>query len=236
MGLENRMTGKTFVNIFNGKFVIRTDEKTPGAISRLNKNNKKVWELHYNNLKGVLTSITKKAHDDFGMMWEIQLTDDKDYVLNIPYGGGQSFKFFTKVMMVPDIDAPIEVGVQLTDEKTQFFISQNGASMKTYWNKDNKRDLPELKIMKFKGKDQYDDTDQMAYIEAFLDKHLIPKLKTLNPAGDGPKDDTDEEEAHKNFQPTSKNSFKDEGKKGSKKEDDADLPDWAKEVDDLPFK
>lgn len=228
MGLENRMTGKTFVNIFNGKFVIRTDEKTPMAISRQNKKGNKVWELHYNSLKGVMTGITKKDNPDFGLMWEIQLSDDKDYVLNIPYGGGQSFKFFTKLVMVPDLDQPIEVGVQLKDEKTHFFISQKSVAMKTFWNKDNKRGLPELRQVKRNGKPAWDDTEQMEYIENFLDTKIIPRLKTLNFAPDGPTDDQDESEAHRNFQATSKNSFKDERKEEAPAHTEADIPDWLK--------
>ena len=231
MGLETRSgSNKTFVNLFNGDMTIRAKNDTPGAVSRTNKKGNVVWELRFNTLTGILVGISKKDVPEAGLVWEIDFMDEKDgkiYCLNVPYGGGSSFKLFTKLFMVPKLDRAVEIQTSLKDERTQFFVKQDGTSMKALWTKDNKRGLPDLKKIMVKGKETWDDTDQMLAIEAFMQKHIIPRLKTID-FGDAPKND---QAAHQNFQPTATNSFKNDPPKMPEPPPhvEADLPDFLKD-------
>jgi hypothetical protein len=48
------------------------------------------------------------------------------------------------------------------------FINQDGKGLKHYWTKDNPGQLPNLEKIKIKGKDTWDDTKRLEYLENFV--------------------------------------------------------------------
>lgn len=48
------------------------------------------------------------------------------------------------------------------------FINQDGKGLKHYWTKDNPGSLPNLEKIKIKGKDTWDDTKRLEYLENFI--------------------------------------------------------------------
>jgi hypothetical protein len=87
-------------------------------------------------------------------------------------------------MKLPNVDLTQNVvieGKYNSDTKQgSVFLSQHGSPVKQKWNRDNPGDLPQLIKTSFKGKDVYDNTDQLTYLRNYL-----KTLKAGNPAIDG---------------------------------------------------
>ncbi|HUN55893.1 MAG TPA: hypothetical protein VMU29_12115 [Smithella sp.] len=194
MALENRPGGGvTYVNTFNGHFTVKCKENEPGAVSRTNKNGKTVWELTFTHLTGILTEIKKRESEEFGWQWEIKIVDDRDYIIQIPYGGGMPAGLFARLLQKDlDLSKPIQIGITSNEKdgktRTYFFVKtdlvqagdhHNGTLVKPVWNKENPGNLPDLVKIKVKGKEQWDDSERMEYIEKLVIKHVVPKLKNL---------------------------------------------------------
>lgn len=198
-------SGSNFISTFEGNFVTKVPEGTEGAVARKNKNGITVHELHFNTFVGLVTSIVKKD-SDYGFQWEIGLFADKPYVLNLPFSGGMTVSLFTR-MVNTDLSKKVLIGIlnsKGTDDKmrTFFWMYSNprfeggkwvGEKVLPFWSKENKNGLPQMVKVKIKGKDAWDDTEQMEYIENYLAEHIVPTLpKAPESVQDGPPDDEDE--------------------------------------------
>lgn len=209
----NRGTGGSFIGTFKGNFVCKCDPKTPGAITRENKEGKTVTELHFNTFTGYVTGIAKKD-SSFGLQWAISLFDGKKtWTLNLPWGGGMVKSFFGRLVNV-DVTKKILIGIMESkgnDDKmrTFFWMWENlkwdgqkytGDKVLDFWPRENPNGLPELIKVRRKGKEEYDDTDRMAYIESFLEENVIPRLPKFESdpdAGEGTHDDVGDEPEQK---------------------------------------
>lgn len=60
--------------------------------------------------------------------------------------------------------------------KTSLFINQDGKAVKWFWTKDNPGELPSLKKVKIKGKETWDDSDQIEFLQAYIKNEFLPKL------------------------------------------------------------
>lgn len=100
MGFGNREnTRKIFFNISKGKIVQKVQEGTAGAISRINKDKKVVWEVFHDYVSGIIQSVEKEYNEKVkAMMWNITLKDGLDtYVLSMRYGEKLSDGFFYSI-------------------------------------------------------------------------------------------------------------------------------------------
>ncbi len=172
------------MNIFDGKFAIRCKENTANAVKRTNKLGKEVHELHYESLSNVIiTSITKVDNKDYGFGWEIGLSEaDEQFILNLPYSGRQTNGLFRRLPNI-DLKSPITLNsYKIEDDKkpdtykTFLTVYQGGKKVDTYFTKENPNGLPQLEIIKVKGKDTWDDTKQMEFIEKMINTEIVPKL------------------------------------------------------------
>ena len=80
------------------------------------------------------------------------------------------------------------------DKKSSvIFINQNGKGLKHFWTRDNPKDLPDLKKIKVKGKDTWDDSDRLDYLLDYVNQNILPKLggKPSSKAVSTPDDDMD---------------------------------------------
>lgn len=180
---------KTFVTIFEGKFVKKVEIGTPNAVIRTNKNGKEVCELHYKSLVDVyVRDIEKKDHEEYGASWVITLeTDDgQSFGLQIPYSGRATNGFMHRLPNI-EIDKPItlvpsrfqEVLNGITKYKTHLVVHQFGEKLEKYWTEQNPGDLPQMKKVIFKGVEQWDDTEQMQYIEAMINQQYKPLFAAM---------------------------------------------------------
>lgn len=169
-----------FLSITNGQICRKVPAPTKTSKDRVNKNGKTVHEEYCKGWKGRITAITVRDHPEFGKFWNITLTDDQgDAILQMNYSSGYSAAFL-KMLPNVDLNADVVVTPSLKKEgdknKTSLFITQHGVPVKWYYTKDDPKGLPPLKKIKVKGKDQWDDSDIMEFLENMVNTEIIPKI------------------------------------------------------------
>lgn len=169
-----------FLSITNGQICRKVPAATKTSKERVNKNGKTVHEEYCKGWKGRITAVTVRDHPEFGKFWNITLTDDQgDAILQMNYSSGYSAAF---LKMLPNVDLSSDVVItpNLKKEgdknKTSLFITQHGVPVKWYYTKDDPKGLPPLKKIKVKGKDTWDDSDIMEFLENMVNTDIVPKL------------------------------------------------------------
>jgi hypothetical protein len=182
MALENKEPGQ-YIGIYNGKLCQRVSPATQGAVQRVNKNNKIVFEKYYDRFVGKLVNIFTKE-SDYGKQWCFDFMDEKEvYHLQLPYSNSFAVAF---LKMLPNIDLTKKLefspSVKEVDGKNQssLFIKQDGVNIKHAYTKDHQNGLPEMRKVKVKGQEVWDDTDRLAFLEAMVKKDILPKLPRID--------------------------------------------------------
>lgn len=172
-----------FLTITNGQICKKVQKPTSISKERVNKNGVTVNEEYYKGWKGRITAIEVREHKEYGKFWNVTLTDDQgDAILQMKYSSGYATAF---LKMLPNVDLKSDVIItpKLTIEgdkkKTSLFITQHGQPIKWYYTKDNSNGLPELKKIKVKGKEQWDDSDIAEFLEKMVNSEIVPKLPKL---------------------------------------------------------
>ena len=176
MGQSNGTGGagsKFFTMIYKGKWTTGVPEGTEGAASRINKNDKEVWELATSQIDNEkFTSLTLRQAP-FGQVYEVGMVD-------VNTGEERKITFsvsdqhlMTLCKMIPNInmDEPVDLILALDKERTAkagkdrfgLLCKQGGAWIKHHWKRAN---LPEAKETR-KG---LDFTEQEDFLLGELEK------------------------------------------------------------------
>lgn len=190
-----------FLTISNGQICKKVSKPTNISKERVNKNGAYVNEEFYKGWKGMITAIEVREHKEYGKFWNVTLTDDQgDAILQMKYSSGYSTAF---LKMLPNVDLKSDVIItpKLTIEgdkkKTSLFITQHGQPIKWFYTRDNPNGLPELKKIRVKGQDVWDDSDIAEFLEKMVNTEIVPKLpkgRTVGTAAQGDAPDIDDVE------------------------------------------
>lgn len=182
MALEKYEGGK-YINIYKGKFSVRVPEGTRGAVARVlekGKNaGKTVYEMYYDSFTGKLVNV-RTRDGEYGKTWEFDFKDKEEvYTLQLSY----SNSYATNILkMLPNVDLTQEMKVQpdqkIEDGKTKssLFISQNGVTLKHAYTKEHPNGLPPMVETTVRGQKVWDDTDRLAFLQAMVDRDILPQL------------------------------------------------------------
>jgi hypothetical protein len=180
MGLNNNQSSSIYLQISNGKLVRSFSSPTPKSVSRTNKVGKEVHEEFYDSLTGYVKGISTKE-TEYGKFWVINVNDgENDYTLSTNYSGGYAVSF---LKAIPNADLSrvmtITPKIMVDGDKRNsvMFINQDGKGLKHYWTKDNPGQLPNLEKIKIKGKDTWDDTKRLEYLENFVKDLFSSKVE-----------------------------------------------------------
>jgi len=179
MALENKNSA-IYLSIGNGKLCRTFNAPTEGSIERVNKNNKVVHEIFYDQLTGNITSIKTRDHAEYSKSWLVTIEDEGvNYVLQIKYSSGYAASFL-KTLPNVDLSKHVTIIPKLTKEgdksKATLFITQGGVPLKHYYTKDHPNGLPQLEQKKVKGKITWDDSEMMEFLENMVNNTIVPKL------------------------------------------------------------
>jgi len=179
MALGNS-SSSIYLSIADGKIVRRFKEPTANSKQRTSKTGKIVHEESYDFVSGIITDISTKD-SEYGKFWNVRIQDGADtYVLQFQYSGGNASSF---LKAIPNADLAKEIKIKPRSEmngdkkRTTVMLIQDDTIIRWKWTKDNPGDLPSLKKVKVKGVEQWDDSDMMEALEAYIDEHVKPKLK-----------------------------------------------------------
>tara|TARA_R110000868_G_scaffold408111_2_gene690323 strand:+ start:2064 stop:2654 length:591 start_codon:yes stop_codon:yes gene_type:complete len=169
-----------FYSITDGRICRTFKAATAKSIERVNKMGKIVHEEFMDGLSGRITEIKTKDHPDYGKFWLITLTDGNwSGVVQIKYSSGYASAF---LKMLPNVDLSKDVTIvpKMTidgdKKKASLFIMQEGVPLKHFYTKDNNNGLPQMKKIKVKGKETWDDTEMMEFLEKMVFTEVVPQL------------------------------------------------------------
>jgi hypothetical protein len=168
-----------FLSIADGKIVRQFKNPTANSKERTTKTGKVVHEEKYDYVEGIITSVNTRENE-YGKFWNITINDGgEEYIIQFNFSGGTASAFL-KTLPNVDLSKPVKLTPKQTIEndkkKSTLFINQNGNALKWFWNKDNQGELPQLKKVKVKGKEQWDDSDMMEYLENYVNENIKPQL------------------------------------------------------------
>lgn len=178
MGLENREGGK-YITILNGKFAVRTKEGEPGAVQRVNKLNNTVWEKFYDSFTAKLVNI-RTRDSQYGKSWEFDFKDAGDiWTLQLSYSNSYAKNL---IKILPNADLAQEMKLQPSSKvedgktKSSLFVSQNGTTLKHAYTRTNPNGMPDMEEILVKGAKQLDDSKQLVFLQAMVERDILPKL------------------------------------------------------------
>jgi hypothetical protein len=181
MGAKTNQINYSYFTVLNGKFVQRVKEGTPNAEKRKNKNDVIVYELFFDTLEGRLISIDTRV-GDYGKEIHFIISDGKETMkLQQPFSSTVSKSYLSRILNC-NLKGTLEfcVGFDKEKERTFAYLRQDGQTVKSLYTKDNPNGLPEMKKIKVKGQETWDDSDQLEFFDKLLTEKIIPKLKELN--------------------------------------------------------
>jgi hypothetical protein len=176
-----------YLSISDGKIVRRFKEKTKDSVERvLTKGvnaGKTVHEEKYAFVEGLITNIEAKDSPQYGKNWIVTIQDETEtYLLQMDYSSGYSSAFL-KALPNVDINSKVKLSPKMTLEgdkkKATLFINQHGEAAKWAFTKDNPNGLPPMTKQKVKGKEVWDDSDMMEFLERMVNTEILPKLKSV---------------------------------------------------------
>jgi hypothetical protein len=136
---------------------------------------------------GKLVGI-KTKDSEWGKQWLFSFQDKGDvYILQMPYSNGLATAF---LKMLPNVDVTKEMKVTPSTKeiegkkRSSIFINQDGVAIKHAYTKDNPNGLPEWEQVVIKGQPVGDNTKQLAFLQAMVEKDILPKLGQTTTAPD----------------------------------------------------
>jgi hypothetical protein len=158
MGLANS-EHSTFLSIQDGKVVKSIKEH----------------EMHYDSIEGIITAMEVRE-TDYGKQWVVSMVDENEsFKVIIPYSGGYA-NCLLKTIPNINIAMPVKLTPQLKIEndkkKASLFINQGGNPLKWAFTMKEPGACPPLEKVVFQGKERWDDTKQMVFLEALVKQKL----------------------------------------------------------------
>lgn len=188
MALGNSVN-RIYLGISDGKIVQKCTEHTQGAQARTKKDGSVIFELRFGHITAMLNGISTKETEWQGTKiksWVLQLSDvGENYQLEFNYDSAYA-KSFLKALLNPVVDLmqPLTITpwqkIVNDKKKSAIYLSQGNDQIEWYFTKDNPNGLPDLVPVKIKGKDTWDDFDQMSFFEAQIAAKIQPKLKQVS--------------------------------------------------------
>ena len=171
-----------YIGTFQGKFTLRANENTPGAVSRINKLDKQVWEVQFNQLKGILKDIEIKD-GDYGERYQfvIQADDGEKASLECALNSNLASTIINRLPNL-DLTQPFEIVARwnASKERAMFFLNQDNEKVEDFfqsWDADSKtwtmnHKFPAWEKKEINGKETWDASAQIKYQKQVVAKYL----------------------------------------------------------------
>lgn len=194
MGLEQGGSRKTFLSVNDGKITRRVEEGTPNAVKKTKKDGTHYHELQYPAVSGYIVGVNKRE-TQWGTNLAIDISDNGElFSLEMPWSSRYSSGFFCcmpnidvsrKIRFSPYMKVVSNNGKDV--KKTMLYLAysdikdEKGNFKQIEWayTKDNPNGLPEMKQIRVKGADVWDDTERQEFFERVLNNDFIPRLSAV---------------------------------------------------------
>lgn len=179
MALLNKGNKGIYLSIQSGKIAHRQQEATQTSKPRTLESGKVIHEELYDSMEGVITNVTFRD-GEYGTQLIVTVNNDGEIAnLQMPLSSNPS-GCFLKALPNIDVTKPVKFSPKMEEKdgkrKTSLFLSQDGKGIKWYWTKDNPGELPPLKKIKVKGKETWDDSEQIEYLQNYVKNEFLKKI------------------------------------------------------------
>lgn len=161
----------TYLSVADGNLVRQHKQANAQTSERITKTGKLVFEERFKDLTAKLDGIDTREND-YGKQWQLKFQDGGDYyVVSLPYSSRYASSF---LKALPNLDLSKEVRfmpwamkdkMDASKTITGITLYQDGEKIAPYYTKDNPNGLPQMIKIKVKGKEQWDDSDMMSFLE-----------------------------------------------------------------------
>ena len=160
-----------YLSVADGNLVRQHKQANAQTTERITKTGKLVFEERFKDLTAKLDGITTRENE-YGKQWQLRFQDGGDYyVVSLPYSSRYASSF---LKVLPNLDLSKEVRfmpwamkdkLDVTKTITGITLYQDGEKLAPYYTKEDPKGLPQMVKIKVKGKEQWDDSDMMSYLE-----------------------------------------------------------------------
>ena len=166
---------------------VKSDENDPKAVKRVNKIGNTVYEIFHDAFVGKLTGIRTKESAEYGKSWLFDFVDvptGEKYTLQLSYSNSYATAL---LKMLPNIDLSREFKIspssKIVEGKTQssLFVNQDGKPVRHAFTKENPNGMPNMEKITVKGKETWDDSKRLAFLEHVVNTQIVPKLDNSTP-------------------------------------------------------
>lgn len=194
MGLNTNQGSTVYLSIQSGSIAKRVPEPTAFSKPRtIESTGRVINEELYGSIEGHLTGLTTRD-GQYGKELHIHFADDTKYTLQIPLSSGPAKSFLSAVPNL-DLSKPVKLipKAEVKDgvSRTRILLSQNNEGVKWAFTKDNPGGLPPMKKIKVKGKETWDDSEQLEFFEKLIAEYHT-KLQSHGTLAIGAEDDNDQ--------------------------------------------
>lgn len=191
MGYNNstQTQNATFFTLTNGKVRRRLAQKTEGSTERQLKDGSIVNELVHDEYEGVLINVSKQD-SEWGMQWKFEFNDGGAVsVCNMNYDSATAQKFINLVLS-PEVKLSQAIKLKPYDfvndagkRMSGVTVYQDGAKILPAYGTlaypiIGRGNMPELALVKYKGKDSWDSTDRLAFLDGKISEQFATKTVT----------------------------------------------------------
>lgn len=180
---------KTYLSITYGKFRQSSTKDDEEAVSRMNKDDKEVWERVFDWIEGKITKIYYKEDDEFGNSFEVTI-DDGAEKFNLSFK--EDSRYCSDLLSkLPNIDLNQDVKLVPYDFQPKdspsarkgLTIWQNNAKIENYFvNKEGDKFIYKHGFPESDGKMEKDDfkiymIKVKKFLRTYTQQNIIPKME-----------------------------------------------------------
>jgi hypothetical protein len=182
-------TNTTYLSVADGNLVRQHKQATERTTERITKTGKLVFEEKFKDLTGKLTNLDTREND-YGKQWQLTFKDGEDtYIVSLPFSSRYASSF---LKALPNLNLAKEVRfmpwamkdkLDATKTITGITLYQDGVKIAPAYTKEEPNGLPQMVKIKVKGKEQWDDSAMMEFLEQMAYK-LFADQNDNNPVLD----------------------------------------------------
>ena len=164
-------TNTIYLSVAEGNLVRQHKQATERTTERITKTGKLVYEERFKDLTAKLVKIDTKEND-YGKQWQLSFTDGEvTYIVSLPFSSRYASSF---LKALPNVNLYKEVRFMpwamkdkndATKTITGITLYQDGNKIAPAYTKEEPNGLPQMTKIKVKGKEQWDDSDMMLFLE-----------------------------------------------------------------------
>lgn len=164
-------TNLTYLSVSDGNLTRQHKQANDRTTERVTKTGKLVFEERFKDLTGMITNVNTREND-YGKQWQLTFEDGSDtYIVSMPYSSRYASSFL-KALPNINIHEPLRFMPWAMKDKndvsktvTGITMYQNDTKIAPAYTRDEPNGLPQMEKIKVKGKEQWDDSAMMEFLE-----------------------------------------------------------------------